>query len=62
MEHRYFQWLVGERRGEVLIFDEIEEDDGEIFIKFKDNSRINQDLVLPLNQNDAPCYTRQKTN
>lgn len=43
--NRYFQWIVGERRNEVMIFEEIEEDDGMVFIKFKDQSRINDELV-----------------
>jgi hypothetical protein len=51
-EPRFFQWLVGERRGEVLVFDELLEEEGDIFIKFKDNSRINENLVLPLNHSD----------
>ena len=54
MEQRFFQWLVGERRGEVLVFDRIEEEsDGTIYIVFKDKSRINESLVLSLNQVDA---------
>jgi uncharacterized protein YeeX (DUF496 family) len=50
---RYFQWLVGERRGEVLVFDTISEEEGEVFIVFKDNSRINEKFVMNLNQTDA---------
>ena len=53
MEKRFFQWLVGERRGEVLIFDTIVEEDGEVYVTFKDNSRVNQDLILNLNETDA---------
>ena len=53
MEQRYFQWLVSERRGEVLVFDELIEEEGDIFIRFKDNSRINQNLVAGLNQTDV---------
>jgi len=52
MNNRYFQWIVGERRGEILIFDRIEQDDGEIYITFKDNSRINEKLVAQINQRD----------
>lgn len=49
-ENRYFQFLQGERRGEVLIFDRIEEEDGDVFIAFKDGSRCNEDLVLPIDE------------
>jgi hypothetical protein len=49
---RYFQWVVGPRRGEVMIFDKIETDEGEIYIAFKDKSRINEKFVAPLNQKD----------
>lgn len=51
-KQRYFQWVVGERRGEILAFEKIEEDGGEIYIKFKDNSRINEKLVAQINQKD----------
>jgi hypothetical protein len=47
---RYFQYLAGERKGEVVIFDHIEEDDGMVFICFKDDSRCNEELILPLNE------------
>ena len=46
---RYFQYLIGERQGEVLTLDKIEEDEGMIFVSFKDKSRCNKDLILPLN-------------
>jgi len=46
---RFFQFLAGERRGEVLAFESIEEEDGQIFLCFKDGSRCNEQLVLPLN-------------
>jgi hypothetical protein len=49
-ERRYFQYLAGERKGEVVIFDKIEEEDGIIFISFKDGSRCNEELIIPLNQ------------
>jgi len=49
MEQRYFQWIAGERRGEVVIFDKIVQEDGEVYIQFKDNSRINENLVAELN-------------
>lgn len=49
---RYFQFVAGLRRGEILIFDSIEREDGMIFIKFKDDSRINEALVAQINQNN----------
>jgi len=33
-----------------MIFDSVEEDDGLIFITFKDGSRCNEELILPLNE------------
>jgi hypothetical protein len=52
MEQRFFQWIAGERKGEVMVFDRIESEGAEIFIVFKDNSRINENLVAPINQTD----------
>jgi len=49
-ENRYFQYLAGVRGGEVLLFDRIEEEDGIVFVCFKDGSRCNEDLILPLNE------------
>ena len=49
-EKRYFQWINGARRGEVLIFDKIEEEDNMVFVSFTDKSRCNEDLILPINQ------------
>lgn len=46
---RYFQYLAGPRAGEVLVFDKIEEEDGLVFICFKDGSRCNEKLILPIN-------------
>ena len=52
-DHRYFQWLVGERKGEIVLFDSVVQEDNMIFITFKDGSRINEDLVLNLNERDV---------
>jgi hypothetical protein len=49
---RYFQWVVGERKGEIVIFDKIETEDGLNYIVFKDRSRVNEDFVAPLNENN----------
>lgn len=45
---RFFQFLAGERQGEVLIYDHIEEEDDMVFVCFKDQSRCNEDLIVPL--------------
>lgn len=50
MNQRYFQWLAGDRRGEVVVFDKIVEEDGLHFITFKDGSRINSEFVAEINQ------------
>ncbi len=49
-ETRFFQFLAGERQGEVLVFDRIEEDEGDVYLCFKDKSRCNEELILPINQ------------
>ena len=49
-EQRYFQWLLTDRQGQVVVFDRIEEDDNEIFVVFKDGTRCNQEFILPLNE------------
>lgn len=51
-EMRFFQYLAGERKGEVLVFDKNEEEDGIIYLCFKEGSRCNEDLVLPLNKRE----------
>lgn len=50
MDNRYFQYLKGERKGEIVMFDKIEQDDGINFIAFKDGSRCNEEFILPLNE------------
>lgn len=50
MDNRYFQFLAGERKGEILTFDKIEQEDEIIFISFKDGSRCNEEFILPLNE------------
>jgi len=52
MEPRYFQWIAGEQRGQVQFFDKIETEGPDVFIIFKDNTRINESLVAPINQKD----------
>jgi hypothetical protein len=50
MEQRYFQWLAGDRRGEILVFNDIIEEDGIQYLTFKDGSRINSEFVAEINQ------------
>ena len=52
MENRYFQYLAGPRCGEVVIYDHVEEEDDMVFVCFKDESRCNAVLILPLNERD----------
>ena len=47
---RFFQFLAGERKGEIVIFDKIEEEDGMIFISFTDGSRVNEDFIQPIGE------------
>lgn len=48
-EQRYFQYLAGERQGEVLVFDRVETDEDLVFVTFKDDSRCNEEFILPIN-------------
>jgi len=48
--NKFFQWLGTDKQGQIMIFDHVEEDDGDVFVCFKDGSRINENFVLPLNQ------------
>lgn len=52
MENRYFQWVAGDQRGQIKVFDRIEADGADTYIIFKDDSRINENLVASLNQTD----------
>jgi hypothetical protein len=47
---RFFQYLAGPRQGEVVVFDKIDEEDGLVFIAFKDGSRCEESLIIPINQ------------
>lgn len=51
-EKRYFQWLSIDRQGEIVLFDKVEQEDGQIYICFKDGSRCNEQFVLPINTTD----------
>jgi hypothetical protein len=46
---RYFQFVAGERRGEVVVLDKIVNDESDTFLEFKDGSRMNTDLVAEIN-------------
>lgn len=50
--NRWFQWISGDFRGQIQTFDRIESEDGNIYIVFKDKSRINESFVAQLNQTD----------
>lgn len=49
-DKRFFQFLAGERQGEIVVYDHIEEEDGMVFVCFKDQSRCNEDLIIPINE------------
>jgi hypothetical protein len=49
-QRRFFQWVAGENRGQVKVFDRIENDGENVYIIFKDKSRINENLVGELNE------------
>lgn len=51
--NRYFQWLATERKGEVVIFNDIVQEDGIDYITFRDGSRINSELVAEINVNEV---------
>lgn len=53
MNQRYFQWLAGDRRGEVVVLDSIIEEEGIQYITFKDDTRINSDFVAEINQREV---------
>jgi hypothetical protein len=48
--NRYFQYLAGERKGEVVVFDKLEVDDDINYVCFKDGARCNEEFILPLNE------------
>ena len=50
---RYFQFLAGERKKEIVIFDRVEEEDGIVYVCFKDGSRCSEEFILPLNEKSA---------
>lgn len=52
MNNRYFQWVAGDQRGTVLLFDKMEYDEENNYIVFKNGSRINENLVAQLNETD----------
>ena len=52
MSQRYFQWVLGERRGEVVFFEKIIQEGDSSFIEFKDGSRINTELIAEINEDN----------
>ena len=51
--NRYFQWLAGERRGDLVVFDKVVQEDNVIYVTFKDGSRINQNFIAELNERNV---------
>ena len=49
MENRYFQWITGDRKGEVLVFDMIEQEGQDVFVKFKNGERMNTSFIAEIN-------------
>ena len=49
-EMRYFQWIAGEKKGEIQVFDKIETDDDMVFVCFTDKSRMNEQFIAQLNE------------
>ena len=47
---RFFQFIAGPRRGEIILFDRIEKEEDGVYIKFRDNSRISESFVAPINE------------
>ena len=52
MNNRFFQWIAGARRGDGMVMDSIVEEDGTVYLTFKDNSRIDTGLVAEINTTD----------
>jgi hypothetical protein len=50
MAQRYFQWIAGERKGEVVFFDKIVEESNMSFVAFKDDTRVNSELIAEINE------------
>lgn len=49
---RFFQWIAGDTKGQILVFDKIIEEDDEVFIEFKDGSRMNTEFIAEINQKE----------
>lgn len=52
-KQRYFQWLVGERQGQVMALHHTEQESGIGYLVFSDGTRCNIALVAPLNDPNA---------
>jgi hypothetical protein len=44
-DKRFFQFLAGERKEEIVIFDKIEQEDDVIYVTFTDGSRVNEEFI-----------------
>jgi hypothetical protein len=52
MDKRYFQYIMGDNRGQVVIFDRVETDGEDNYVVFKGGARCNESLIAELNAND----------
>lgn len=52
-ETKYFQWLTGDRKGDIVFFDKIIEEDNNTYMTFKDGSRCNVEFIVPLNEKEV---------
>ena len=51
-DNRYFQYIMGDNRGQVVIFDKVETDGEVNYVVFKGGARCNEALIAELNAND----------
>lgn len=49
---RYFQYLAGSKKKEIVIFNKIETEEDMIFVTFTDGSRCNEELIIPINDKE----------
>ena len=50
---RYFQWIAGEMKGEVVTLDNIEEFEGETFYNFDDGEACNKRFIAKMTNNTS---------
>jgi hypothetical protein len=54
--NRYFQYISGERKNNIVVFSHIEEDDGIFYYTFKDGSRCSESFLAFLNASEGDLY------